>query len=223
MKSPAAPPCRPASATTPPAALHLSAGGGGVPGTRGSPGAGPRHPALQWRERAGVDCAPLHAPACCGCRTARTICASEVCPCPCLPLHQPLGRPVPASSYSYPALPPPALPQEPLKYEVLAFLRGEGPRPRRTAQAIMELFAKVRLERGDLLRAMLLALLPCWQPCRAGLPQQSRHPARNAEPVEAPGSGVRERVSCPPSLPACVSCRMRWWRRWSTWRLARRV
>jgi len=33
--------------------------------------------------------------------------------------------------------------QEPVKYEVLAFLRGEGLRPRRTAMAILELFAQV--------------------------------------------------------------------------------
>ncbi|KAI7844182.1 hypothetical protein COHA_002317 [Chlorella ohadii] len=32
--------------------------------------------------------------------------------------------------------------QEPVKYEVLAFLRGEGLRPRRTAMAILELFAQ---------------------------------------------------------------------------------
>lgn len=38
--------------------------------------------------------------------------------------------------------------QEPVKYEVLAFLRGEGPRPRRTAAVIMEVFGQVRRGNG---------------------------------------------------------------------------
>lgn len=142
---------------------------------------------------------------------------SMVCPCLCLPLHQPLGRPLPASSRSYPALPPPALLRSRSSTRCWRFCGGTAPAraaPRRPSWNC--------LQRCDRREGTCCASC-CWQPCNAGLSQQSRHPARNAEPVEAPGSGVGERVSRHPSLPACVCCRMRWWRRWSTWRLARRL